>query len=306
MRTRIAAFVILGGLATTVFTSTPAFFDDDPISREPESRSAANAKPLNIELFFEYSYNLFVNASRRPSERRAGNINTIDEVPDSSWFTNRVGTTPISPEQLARGVNSDAAPAPEKWVLLREKTAGTNPGFTARDANGVTWFLQFDAPEFPEASSAAVEIATKLFWGLGYNQVETFITRFDPAHVEIDSKATYKRPSGARTPFTRDDITRILERAARNADGTYRASAGRLLPGKVLGSFRYAGTRSDDPNDLVPHEHRRDLRALRVFGAWTNLVDWKAGNTLDVLVEEEGRSIIKHYLQDVGSSFGMA
>jgi hypothetical protein len=306
MRTRIAAFVMLAGLATTVFTATPAFFDDDPISREPESRSAANAKPLGIELFFEYSYNLFVNANKRPSERRAGNINTIDEVPDSSWFTNRVGTTPVTPQQLARGVNSETAPSPEKWVLLREKSAGTNPGFTARDANGVTWFLQFDAPEYPEASSAAVEIATKLFWGLGYNQVETFITSFDPARVEIDPKATYRRPSGARTPFTRDDITRILERAARNPDGTYRASAGRLLPGKVLGSFRYNGTRSDDPNDLVPHERRRELRALRVFGAWTNLVDWKAGNTLDVLVEEQGRSVIKHYLQDVGSSFGMA
>jgi len=62
-----------------------------------------------------------------------------------------------------------------------------------------------------------------------------------------------------------------------------RVVAGRLLPGKVIGNFRYAGTRSDDPNDLVPHEHRRELRALRVFGAWMNLVDLKAGNTLEVL-----------------------
>ena len=75
----------------------------------------------------------------------------------------------------------------------------------------------------------------------------------------------------------------MLERAARNADGTYRVSAGALLPGKVLGPFRYSGHAPDDPNDLVPHEQRRELRALRVFGAWTNLVDWKAGNTLDVL-----------------------
>jgi hypothetical protein len=80
-----------------------------------------------------------------------------------------------------------------------------------------------------------------------------------------------------------------------------------MLPGKVLGPFRYSGTRSDDPNDLVPHEHRRELRALRVFGAWTNLVDFKAGNTLDALVEENGgRAVVKHYLQDVGSTFGMA
>jgi hypothetical protein len=67
----------------------------------------------------------------------------------------------------------------------------------------------------------------------------------------------------------------------------------------------YEGTRPDDPNDVVPHEHRRALRALRVFGAWTNLTDLKAANTLDVLATENGRSVIKHYLQDVGSTFGM-
>jgi hypothetical protein len=98
----------------------------------------------------------------------------------------------------------------------------------------------------------------------------------------------------------------VLERAAIGPDGTYRAVAGRMLPGKVLGGFRYSGTRPDDPNDIVPHEYRRELRALRVFGAWTNLTDLKAGNTLDTLVTENGRSVVKHVLQDVGSTFGMA
>ena len=296
-------FAIAG---TAASTAGPRFYDDDPIAREPESRSAAGAKPLDAALFYEYAYNLFVSARRPGSNVRAGNINTIDEVPDSSWFVNRIGTETIPADRLTRGPNESAPPAPEKWTLLREKSAGTNPGFTARDANGQTWFLQFDNPKYPEASSGAVEVMTKLFWALGYNQVETFITRFDPARVEIDPKATIKRPSGERTPFTRDDVARILERAARNPDGTYRASAGRLLAGTVLGPFRYAGTRSDDPNDLVPHEDRRELRALRVFGAWTNLVDMKAGNTLDVLVDQGGRSIVKHYMQDVGSSLGMA
>jgi hypothetical protein len=55
----------------------------------------------------------------------------------------------------------------------------------------------------------------------------------------------------------------------------------------------------------VPHEHRRELRALRMFGAWTNLTDLKAANTLDTLLTENGRTHVKHYLQDVGSTFGM-
>ncbi len=300
------ALIVAAAAAAAVSGAAPKFYDDDPIARMPERRSAAGARPLEIDLFFEYSYNLFVNASRKPSNTRAGDLNTIDEVPDSSWFTNRIGTLPLSAEEIARGVNAGRPPAAEKWTLLREKSTGTKTGFTAKDANGETWFLQFDEAARPEAGTGAVEIATKLFWALGYNQVETFITHFDPAHVDIDPKATIKRPSGARTPFTQSDVARILDRAARNADGTYRASAGRLIPGTILGDFRYQGTRSDDPNDLVPHEDRRVLRALRVFGAWTNLVDWKAGNTLDTLVEENGLPIIKHYLQDVGSTFGMA
>ncbi len=76
------------------------------------------------------------------------------------------------------------------------------------------------------------------------------------------------------------------------------------MPGRPVGGFRYYGTRPDDPNDIVPHEHRRELRALKVFGAWTNLVDMKAGNTLDAVVVENGRSVVRHYLQDVGSTFG--
>ena len=180
-----------------------------------------------------------------------------------------------------------------------------HPGVTARDGKGETWFLEFDPRYYPEGATASVVMATKFFWALGYNQVETFLTTFDPAHVEFDPDATLKRPSGTRTPFTRDDLNAILEQVARRPDGTYRVVAGRVLPGKVLGNFRYEGTRPDDPNDVVPHEHRRELRALRVFGAWTNLTDLKSANTLDTLVMENGRPVVKHWLQDVGSTFGM-
>jgi hypothetical protein len=190
-------------------------------------------------------------------------------------------------------------------VLTREKTSGAHPGFTARDARGATWFLEFDPPYYPEGATAAVAVATKIFWALGYNQVESYLTTFDPKRAEFDPKATLRRPSGKRTPFTQDDVNAILERVARRKDGTYRVIAGRLIPGKILGNFRYEGTRPDDPNDLVPHEHRRELRALRVFGAWTNLTDLKVANTLDALATVGGRSVVKHYLQDVGSTFGM-
>ena len=240
---------------------------------------------------YELVYNLFVNSGYKPSGLRAKNINTIDEVPDSSWFTNRIGTRPITTEELVRGANVGAPPDPSKWVLIREKTSGAHPGFTAMDAQGRDLVPRVrSAVRSPEGATGAVAIATKIFWALGYNQVESFLTTFDPKKTSIDPKATVRRPNGKRTPFTQDDINAILENVARNADGTYRVIAGRLLPGKILGGFQYAGTRPDDPNDLVPHEHRRELRALRVFGAWTNLTDLKAANTLDTLITENGKT----------------
>jgi hypothetical protein len=288
-----------------VSSATPHFYADDPIAREPASQDASKTQSYFRGSLFEMATNLFITADYKPSGVRAKNINTIDEVPDSNWFTNRVGTRSVSIEDLVRGPNVGAPPDPSRWTLTREKTAGAHPGFTARDAKGETWFLEFDPPYFPEGATGAVEVATKIFWALGYNQVESFLTTFDPARVDFDPQATLRRPSGARTRFTKDDMNAILERVARRPDGTYRVIAGRQLSGKILGGFQYEGTRPDDPNDVVPHEHRRELRALHVFGAWTNLTDLKASNTLDTLVTENGRTVVKHYLQDVGSTFGM-
>jgi hypothetical protein len=295
----------IGLCARAASTKGPRYYPDDPIAREPERQDASKAQPYFIRSMYEMTSNLFVTSRYMPTGTRAQNINTIDEVPDSSWFTNRIGTTPVSIADLVRGANVGAPPDPSRWTLTREKTSGSHPGFTARDAKGETWFLEFDPPYFPEGATAAVAVATKIFWALGYNQVESFLTTFDPKRVDFDPKATIRRPSGARTRFTHDDMNAILERVARRADGSYRVIAGRLIPGKILGGFQYDGTRPDDPNDVVPHEHRRELRALRVFGAWTNLTDLKAANTLDALVTVNGRSIVKHYLQDVGSTFGM-
>jgi hypothetical protein len=306
---RVAVLVVassaLAIFATSAAMQGPRFYPDDPIAREPESQDASKTAPYDESQMYELFFNLFVNSGLQASGLRAMNINTIDEVADSSWFTNRIGTRPITTAELTRGANVGAPPDPSKWVLTREKTSGAHPGFTAVDAKGETWFLEFDPVPYPEGATAAVAIATKIFWALGYNQVESFLTTFDPKKASIDPKATLRRPNGKRSRFHEDDMNAILERVARKADGTYRVVAGRLLPGKILGGYRYSGTRPDDPNDLVPHEHRRELRALRVFGAWTNLTDIKNANAIDTLITENGQTRVKHYLQDVGSTFGM-
>ncbi len=305
LRRSIIAIILLSLAIAVVATSERKFYDDDPLAKAPESQDASGAEARDIGLLYDLGYNLFVTAGRAPRQTRAGNVNTIDEVPDSSWFTNRIGSREVSIEEAVRGPNAGGPPSPTQWTVVRPKSSGFAPGFTAKDAGGDTWFVSFDAPSNPEGATAAILVATKIFWALGYNQVESFVSSVDPAHVDIDPKATIRRPSMKRTPMTRADLRAILERSARNADGSYRVAAGRLVPGRILGGFSYMGTRSDDPNDLVPHEDRRELRALRVFGAWTNLTDMKAGNTLDTVIEQDGHHVIKHYLQDVGSTFGI-
>jgi hypothetical protein len=280
------------------------FYDDDPIAREVDTEDASGAQPWEIDLVWDLSFNTFAMPGRTANPPRAGNINTIDEVPDSNWFTNRIGARPVTVEEIARGPQTGDGPA-GRLTVIRPKPAGASAGFVARDERDEVWFLSFDAPGYPDAATGAVMVANKLFWALGYWQVENHLVRLRPDEIAIADTARVTPPSGRRRPMRRADVENVLARSHRSPDGSYRAVAGKAIPGTILGGFRYHGTRPDDPNDIVPHEDRRELRALRAFGAWTNLVDMKAGNTLDTLVEEDGRKVVRHYLQDVGSTFGV-
>jgi hypothetical protein len=306
-----ATTIGLAGAAVTVLLAGagpqgagPRFFHDDPLTREPETQDASKVEPWDIDLTIDLATNLFSRPGDKTPDVRAQNVNTIDEVPDSGWFTNRIGARPLSIEEAVRGPLRSNGPVPEGWTVTRAKEAGAAPGFTMQDAAGETWFVSFDPSGFPESATGALVVANKIFWALGYYQVENHLITVRPDRLAISDKATFRPPSGVRRPLRRGDLDAVFERAHRNADGSYRAVAGRAIPGKILGGFRYHGTRPDDPNDVVPHEHRRELRALKVFGAWTNLVDMKAGNTLDTLIQVDGRGVVRHYLQDVGSTFG--
>ena len=92
----IASVCALGLLNSVVSTQSLHFYGDDPIVREPESQDASKAQPYDIKSLYEMTYNLFVTAATSHRALRAKNINTIDEVPDSSWFTNRIGATQVT------------------------------------------------------------------------------------------------------------------------------------------------------------------------------------------------------------------
>jgi hypothetical protein len=304
----LGILILSGAFAAPALNSAGRkFYSDDPISRELDTEDAAGAQPWEINLAWDLALNAAAAPGRRDAPPRAANINTIDEVPDSSWFTNRLLVSqPLTGDALTGGPQSGNGPAPGPLTVIRPKEAGASPGFRARDARGETWFVSFDATGHPEAATGAVLVANKLFWAMGYWQVENYLLTVRPEQLMIGKAAEIVPPSGRSRPLRQSDVDAVLARAHRSADGSYRAVAGRAVPGKPLGGFHYHGTRPDDPNDIVPHEDRRELRALRVFGAWTNLVDMKAGNTVDALIEENGRRVVRHYLQDVGSTFGTA
>ena len=291
-------------LGTAAFAQQRKYYRDDPLATEPETQDAAKVVPWKIDLFYDLLLNQFAHPGDHES-RRAENVNTIGEVPDSSWFTNRILARPVSVEEAVRGPLTSDGPAEGTWTVIRAKSEGAAPGFTIKDTAGVTWFIAFDPKSNPEASTGALAVAARLFWTLGYFQAEYHISVLHPESLTVDKDAKFVPPSGRIRAMTRSDIEPVLARAARKADGSYRVIASRLLPGKILGGFKYHGTRPDDPNDVIPHEHRRELRALNVFGAWTNLVDLKALNTMDTLINENGKVRIRHYLLDVGSTFGI-
>jgi hypothetical protein len=101
-------------------------------------------------------------------------------------------------------------------------------------------------------------------------------------------------------------LNELLSGERKTADGKYCALASRWIGGEVVAPFAYRGVRTDDPNDIVPHEDRRMLRGLAVFSAWLNHHDTRSINTMDTLVQNDGRRYIKHYLIDFGLILGSA
>src|SRR3954453_19857569 len=145
------------------------FYSDDPISVQPETQDASRVMPWKIDLFYDLMLNQFGHPGLPPGTRSA-NVNTIDEVPDSSWFTNRILARPVSIEELVRGPLTSNGPTPWPFTVIHAKTEGAAPGFTIRDSAGTVFFLELDPKSNPEASTGAIAVAMRLFWALGYYQ----------------------------------------------------------------------------------------------------------------------------------------
>jgi hypothetical protein len=300
----LAAVVTALALSTAGRAVSPKFYDDDPLWHEPDTQDASDVQPREISLLYDSLEKLFTDRGDPTPNVRAQNLNTLDEVPDSSWFTNRAGTTPLGVDDVTRGPNVTTGPAEGPWTVIAAKSDGVTPGFTVRDTAGVVWFIKFDPPGYRGMGTGTEVAMTKLFWAVGYHVPETHVAHLRRDRLAIGEGVSMRLPGGKRRPLRDSDLSDLMRRAERDPDGTYRVVASRGLPGRPLGGFDFYGTRPDDPNDYVPHEHRRELRGYRAFAAWTNHVDSKSINTLDTLVSENGRTFVRHHLLDFSSTLG--
>ncbi|MFT7692910.1 MAG: hypothetical protein ACI8P2_001537 [Candidatus Latescibacterota bacterium] len=237
--------------------------------------------------------------------KQADNLNELGEVPNSSWYENRHFLYPLNIAELKRGAGEAVPNAGGPWEIVAGKFEGGTAGFTIKDANGQRFLLKFDSEGNNEMGSAAEVIATKALYAAGYNVPRNSVVYFDPKILKVGRKATVPTSDGGKRPMQEADMQGILDNIIPQPDGTLRCVASAFLSGKPVGIFDYHGLRKDDANDRVDHEHRRELRGLRVIGSWMNDADRRAANTLDMLVEgEAGQRYIKHYLIDMGSAFG--
>ncbi len=232
--------------------------------------------------------------------REAANVNALDEVPDSTWFTNRHARRRMTAAELARGPSHPRHAPSADGVLsvLSAKTIGMTAGFVVQDRKGDRYVVKLDPPDYPEVPTGAEMVCTKIVYALGWNVPENYLVHLDPARLTVAAGAT----------LTDAELQRLLSRAARGPDGRLRVVASRWLPGKVKGGFRTVGRRADDPDDRVAHQDRRELRGLRIVAAWINYTDARRGNFLDAFVPDDdaddGRGHLVHYLLDFSSALG--
>lgn len=234
----------------------------------------------------------------------AANINALGEVPNSTWFTNRIGLFPVSLEDAARGPGEGDGPDTSGvWTVTSAKTEGVTPGFNIKDPLGDTYLIKFDPQGYPGLTTVPGAIVARVFHTAGYNVPEDAVVTFRRDRLVLGKDVKIKDKDGKR-PMIDADLDLILDRVEQVSPGEYLAISSKFLGGKPIGPFDYKGRRQDDPNDHIRHEERRELRGLRVFCAWLHHFDTKQQNSLDTFIKVDGGGYVRHHLIDFASTMG--
>ena len=282
----------------------------EPLTEDPDR---THVEQMPEEYWSPFGWDAFDQTITRPLTRvfavdPAGpsvNVNSFDEVPNSSWFTDRIGLGGFGVDETRTGACPDELlDTTGPWTVTDAKPNGANPGFLIRAQDGRRYLLKFDGHLQPERATSADVVGSRIYHAAGFFAPCNFIVFFDPAILEMDPEAEAENALGEDIPMTQEHVDTVLAAAVQLPDGRVRASASLFLDGRPIGPWRYQDTRDDDPNDVIDHQDRRELRGARVLAAWLNHFDAREQNTLAVWVEDEQASYVRHYYLDFGDSFG--
>jgi len=289
----------------------------DDKSGDQHGVQAAACVPETYESSF--SWDAVDNSIFRPMSKffqvdsygEAENVNAFDEVPDSSWFTNRIGAHPLSTDEVARGfcgegLELESDPPDGSWLVDHGKDNGANPGFRV-NIKGTKFLLKTDDTQAERATGAAA-IAARFYYAAGWWAPCDSVVYFKKSALKLKPGLTIKANVGPAKPFDEKRLGSMLAQAGRRGE-LYRAVASRWLPGVPLGPFTYEGRRSDDPSDVIVHENRRDLRGARLIAAWLNHFDSREQNSMSTWMAtnpKDGASAgyVRHWYIDLGDCFG--
>lgn len=295
--------------ATVPMASAKKFYSDDPLIVEPRNRPVTEATNRKLSDYYDLFSNQFSELGERQPKKgapiRAKEVNTLGDPMAGAWWERRHYYKPMSTAELIAGPGNTNQPSTSgKWTIIAAKTEGVTPGFTIRDAGNRMYFIKFDPMSNPEMATSCDAIVSRIFYALGYHVPENDIIDVEPSQLVIGKDVMVPGPKGIDRPMTQADLDLIFSKVPRGTSGKYRATASLALPGKPVGPPRYYGTRADDPNDITPHEHRRDLRGLHVIDAWVDHDDSRAINNLDILYKDGDLQYLRHYMLDFGSTLG--
>ncbi|MBL4632622.1 MAG: hypothetical protein JKY56_02045, partial [Kofleriaceae bacterium] len=273
--------------------------------RKPLSRPPTSSGFLRMQYYFDrFFYRPLFRGMDFRDAGSAKNTNSLGEVPNSTWFTNRIGVRDMTPEEIGRGPGDGKldAGAARPWIITGTKVGGVSPGFVFKTADGAKYILKFDAKGEPEMETGADVVAQRILWASGFNVPDDNVVFFRSEDLVLAKDAVVSDTFGKKRAMTHADLLATLDRVEVERDGSYRGLASKYLPGIPLGGIAAEGVRKDDSNDTVAHELRRDLRGQYVFFSWIDHTDVKQDNTLDMY--DPAQRHVVHYLVDFGKALG--
>jgi hypothetical protein len=259
--------------------------------------------------------------------REATNVNAFDEVVDSAWWTNKLGVKALRADDLARGACEpnqllDPDHTPDgSWTIDKGKTDGATPGFRVSVPGKGRFLFKMDedtggdmtpgqiVPHYERPTAASV-IGAAAYSAVGFYTSCEQVLYVKPSIFTLAPGLKEKNNSGEEKTLDKAALDKILQKTSKRGD-LLRVTASAWLPGHTIGPFRYNGTRTDDPNDVIPHDNRRELRGGRLLAAWLDHFDTREQNSMDSWIavasgapDDSSPGFVRHYYLDTSDCLG--